>query len=293
MRAIEKGNSLFTNVALTDYGDVWWDGATTTTPAHLTDWKGRSWTPTEGPDGGSPGTDGGSPGTDGKVEPAAHPNSRFCTPIKQTPTLAADFDSPYGVPIDAILFGGRRKTTVPLVTEARDWAHGVFFGATLSSETTAAATGKVGVVRRDPMAMLPFIGYHVGDYLEHWLQVGRDHDRAKLPRIFYVNWFRRSADGGFLWPGFGENSRVLKWIAERVDGAAEADETPIGYVPASGGLDVSGLAVTEDDLAAASAVDPEEWRAELPLIEEWFAQIGEKLPAELRAELDHLRTRLG
>ncbi|SDS59456.1 phosphoenolpyruvate carboxykinase (GTP) [Microlunatus soli] len=286
MRAMEKGNSLFTNVALTDHGDVWWEGATTTKPGHLTDWKGRSWTPGKGPDGVDP-----QPGQ--RIEPAAHPNSRFCTPIKQTPTLAPEYNSPNGVPIDAILFGGRRKDTVPLVTQSRDWAHGVFFGATLSSETTAAATGKVGVVRRDPMAMLPFIGYHVGDYLEHWLQVGRDHDQAKLPRIFYVNWFRRADDGGFLWPGFGENSRVLKWIAERIDGRADADETPIGSVPAAGSLDVSGLSVGPEDLAAASAVDPEEWRAELPLIEEWFDRIGDKLPADLRTELDNLRNRLG
>lgn len=286
MRAMQKGNSLFTNVALTDHGDVWWEGATTTKPSHLTDWKGRSWTPDDGPDGAGP-------RPEGTVEPAAHPNSRFCTPIKQTETLAAEFDSPHGVPIDAILFGGRRKDTVPLVTQSRDWAHGVFFGATLSSETTAAATGRVGVVRRDPMAMLPFIGYHVGDYLRHWLQVGDDHDRARLPRIFFVNWFRRSADGDFLWPGFGENSRVLKWVAERIDGRADAVETPIGYVPAPGALDVSGLSVTPDDVAAACAVDPDEWRAELPLIQEWFDSIGDKLPSQLRDELDRLRDRLG
>lgn len=274
MRTIDRGNSLFTNVALTDHGDVWWEGIGEITPPHLADWRGNGWTP------------------DDATTPAAHPNSRFCTPIRQCPTLSADYDNPVGVPIDAIVFGGRRKTTVPLVTQARDWQHGVFLGSTLSSETTAAATGAVGVVRRDPMAMLPFIGYHAADYLGHWLEVGKQHDAAQLPAVFHVNWFRRSPGGGFLWPGFGENSRVLKWIVERLEGTAAAVETPIGYAPAPGSLDVAGLDVSDADLAAALAVDVDEWRAELPLIEDWFATIGEKVPTELLTELDVLRGRL-
>jgi phosphoenolpyruvate carboxykinase (GTP) len=280
MRAIEQGNSLFTNVGLTDYGDVWWEGMSEEPPSHLIDWRGRSWTPEDGPVGGRLG------------EPAAHPNSRFCTPIQQCPILSEDYDSPVGVPIDAILFGGRRKTTVPLVTQARSWPHGVFMGATISSETTAAATGAVGVVRRDPMAMLPFLGYHVGDYFAHWLGIGDQHDNAQLPAIFYVNWFRRAADGSFLWPGFGENSRVLSWVVERLEGTGAAMDTPIGLVPAAGALDVDGLDVAPEQLIAATEVDAEEWRAEIPLIEEWFATIGDKLPDALRSELDALRNRL-
>ncbi|MCW2809745.1 MAG: phosphoenolpyruvate carboxykinase [Friedmanniella sp.] len=279
MRALDRGTTLYTNVALTDHGDVWWEGMGNP-PRHLIDWKGRSWTPEDGPVGGRPG------------EPAAHPNSRFCVPITQCPVLSEDFHSPQGVPIDAIVFGGRRKTTVPLVTQARDWAHGVFMGATLSSETTAAATGAVGVVRRDPMAMLPFIGYHAADYLQHWLDLGQRHDADRQPAVFYVNWFRRAADGSFLWPGFGENSRVLKWVAERLEGTADAVDTPIGLVPAPGSLDVTGLAVTEDQLRAATAVDTDEWNAEVPLIEEWFAQLGPKLPAALRTQLTTLKDRL-
>jgi phosphoenolpyruvate carboxykinase (GTP) len=197
------------------------------------------------------------------------------------------------VPIDAILFGGRRKTTVPLVTEARDWTHGTFMGATLSSETTAAATGAVGVVRRDPMAMLPFLGYHAADYFNHWITVGKEHEAHKLPRIFYVNWFRRDDDGGFLWPGYGENSRVLKWCIERIEGKADAVETPIGYVPTPEALDVDGLDMTREELEAALAVDVDEWRAELPQISEWFDKFGDKMPAVLWTELDGLRARLG
>ena len=273
MRTIERGNSIFTNVALTDDGDVWWEGMTRQPPDHLTSWQGADWTPES-------------------AELAAHPNSRFCTPAGQCPIIAPEWEDPRGVPISAIFFGGRRRDTVPLVTEARDWQHGVFMGATLSSETTAAATGVVGVVRRDPMAMLPFIGYHVGDYFGHWLAVGKHADASKLPRIFYVNWFRRAADGRFLWPGYGENSRVLKWAVERIEGRAAARETPIGYVPAEGSLDLSGLTVSAPDLAAVTAVDRAEWQVELPLIEKWFGTIGEKLPTGLRDELETLRRRL-
>ena len=273
METIRKGNSVFTNVALTPDGNVWWEGLENP-PAEATSWKGEPWTPESD-------------------ELSSHANSRYCTPIKQCSILADEYDDPRGVPIDAILFGGRRKTTIPLVTEARDWNHGTFMGATLSSETTAAAVGAVGVVRRDPMAMLPFIGYNAGDYFGHWIGMGKDNDAAKLPRIFYVNWFRRDDDGGFLWPGFGENSRVLKWVIERIDGQAAAVETPVGHVPAPGSLDVEGLDVTEEQLAAALAVDVAEWEAEIPQIQEWFEKFGEDLPAVLWTELDTLKARLG
>ncbi len=274
MRTIEKGNSLFTNVALTDDGDIWWEGMTEEPPAHLTDWKGRDWTPASD-------------------EPSSHPNSRFCTPAGQCPTIAPEWEDPRGVPISAMFFGGRRASTVPLVTEARDWAHGVFMGATLSSETTAAATGAVGVVRRDPFAMLPFIGYNAGDYFNHWITVGKEHDAAKLPRIFYVNWFRRDADGSFVWPGFGENSRVLKWAIERLEGTADARETPIGYVPTADALDTDGLDMSTADLETCLAVDTDEWRAEIPQITEWFEKFGDKMPTVLWTELDGLKGRLG
>ena len=285
MKTIAEGNSVFTNVALTDDGDVWWEGMTKEPPAHLTDWKGRDWTPS--------GLDADGNALPSAGQPAAHPNSRFCTPIDQCPILAPEYDEPTGVPISAILFGGRRRTTIPLVAQARDWQHGVFMGATLSSETTAAATGAVGVVRRDPMAMLPFLGYDAGDYFAHWSELGLRPDADRLPEVFYVNWFRRSADGGFLWPGFGENSRVLKWVVDRLDGRAGAVETPVGLVPAAGGLDIQGLQVTEADIAAALAVDPAEWRAEIPLIEEWFAHIGDTVPASLHDELAKLKSGLG
>jgi phosphoenolpyruvate carboxykinase (GTP) len=275
MRTLDRGNSIFTNVALTDDGDIWWEGMGDP-PAHLVDWRGNDWTPDSG-------------------ELSSHPNSRFCTPITQCPILADEYEDPRGVPIDAILFGGRRKSTVPLVTEARDWVHGVYLGATLSSETTAAAVGQVGVVRRDPMAMLPFIGYHAGDYFRHWVEMGKGAggDASKLPRIFYVNWFRRGADGRFLWPGFGENSRVLKWVVERIDGRGEAVETPIGMVPTSTGLDTDGLDLSAEDLEAVLRVDADEWRAEVPQVVEWFEKFGEKLPGVLWAELDALKARLG
>jgi phosphoenolpyruvate carboxykinase (GTP) len=274
MRTLERGNSIFTNVGLTDDGDVWWEGMGDP-PAHLTDWHGKDWTPESG-------------------EPSSHPNSRFCTPIKQCPILAPEYDDPNGVPISAILFGGRRRTTIPLVTEARDWIHGVYMGATLSSETTAAAVGKVGVVRRDPMAMLPFIGYNAGDYFNHWIEMGKSaRDASLLPRIFYVNWFRRGEDGRFLWPGYGENCRVLKWIVERLEGTAGAVETPIGHVPTPQALDTTGLDISPEDLAAALRVDVDEWRAEIPEITEWFSKFGDRLPAVLWAELDSLKARLG
>ncbi|MDN5766857.1 MAG: phosphoenolpyruvate carboxykinase (GTP) [Humibacillus sp.] len=277
MATIERGNSVFTNVALTDDGDVWWEGMTDQPPAHLTDWHGNDWTPEDGANGTK----------------AAHPNSRFCTPVTQCPITAEEYDLPDGVPISAILFGGRRKTTVPLVYESHDWGHGTFIGATLSSETTAAATGAVGVVRRDPMAMLPFIGYHAGDYLGHWLDIGEAHDPAMLPRIYGVNWFRRDeSDGSFLWPGFGDNSRVLKWVVDRLEGEADAVSTPIGLIPAPGAIDVEGLDLRDGQIEQAVAVDTDEWRRELPLIEEWFATFGDHLPPRLRTELDGLTTRL-
>ncbi|RIT14389.1 phosphoenolpyruvate carboxykinase (GTP), partial [Mycobacteroides abscessus] len=223
---------------------------------------------------------------------AAHPNSRYCTPMSQCPILAPEWDDPQGVPISAILFGGRRKTTVPLVTEARDWQHGVFIGGTLGSEQTAAAEGKVGTVRRDPMAMLPFMGYHVGDYLNHWINVGKQADESKLPKVFFVNWFRRGDDGRFLWPGFGENSRVLKWIVDRIEHRANGVSTPIGTVPGVEDLDLSGLDVEAADVAEALAVNNEEWQAELPLIEEWFQFIGDKLPTGVKDEFEALKQRL-
>jgi phosphoenolpyruvate carboxykinase (GTP) len=273
MRTIEKGNSLFTNVALTDDGDIWWEGLEGE-PQHLTAWTGQEWTPDSDFD-------------------AAHPNSRYTTPISQCPVVAPEWDDPQGVPISAIVFGGRRADTVPLVAESRDWQHGVFVGATLSSEKTAAAAGKVGMVRRDPMAMLPFLGYAVTDYFQHWIDVGKGADAAKLPKIFCVNWFRRGEDRRFLWPGFGENSRVLKWMVERIEGKAAAVETPIGYVPTPDQIDLDGLDGDAADVAAALKVDAEEWKAELPLIEEWFAQIGDSLPSSVRDEYEALKQRLG
>ena len=273
MRAIERGNTIFTNVALTDDGGVWWEGMTDDIPEHLTDWKGNDWTPESG-------------------RPAAHPNSRFCTPIKQVEILAPEYDDPEGVPLSAIIFGGRRKTTVPLVSESFGWEHGVFQGATLSSETTAAAKGAVGVVRRDPMAMLPFIGYNANDYLEHWLDTGARVGEENMPRIYYVNWFRRTPEGGFAWPGFGENSRVVKWIVERLKGTAEGHETPVGVVPGKEDLDLTGLDISDADLEAALRVDKDEWLNELPGIDEWFARLGDvpEVILEQRAGLeDRLR----
>ena len=274
MRTIDGGNSLFTNVAYTDDGDIWWEGMTDQPPAHLIDWKGRDWTPDS-------------------AGPSSHANSRFCTPIKQCPIIAPEYEDPRGVPISAILFGGRRATTVPLVTESRDWTHGVFMGATLSSETTAAASGQVGVVRRDPMAMLPFIGYNAGDYFAHWITLGKEADAFKLPKIYYVNWFRRDQGGNFIWPGYGENGRVLKWIVERLEGQAPAAETPIGRVPTVDSLDVDGLDLTREQVDECLRVNEDDWRAEVPAIAEWFGKFGDKLPTLLWAELDGLKTRLG
>lgn len=268
MRTIEEGNSIFTNVGLTPHGDVWWEGMTEVTPENLTDWHGNPWTPQ----------------SDAK---AAHPNSRFTTPIEQCPILSEDFNNPKGVPVDAILFGGRRASTIPLVAQSRDWNHGTFMGATCSSETTAAATGAVGVVRRDPMAMLPFIGYNANDYLQHWVNIG-EKGGDKLPAIFFVNWFRKSEQGKFLWPGFGENSRVLEWVVRRLEGTAEAIDTPAGAIPAEGSLNVEGLNIDAATLEAATRFDAEEWKKEIPLIEEWFDKLG-NVPQAVRDELDKLK----
>jgi phosphoenolpyruvate carboxykinase (GTP) len=273
MRTLERGNSIFTNVALTDDGDVWWEGLENK-PSHATSWKGKDWTPDSD-------------------EPSSHPNSRYCTPISQCPILAPEYEDPKGVPISAIFFGGRRESTIPLVTESRDWVHGTFMGATLSSETTAAATGQVGIVRRDPMAMLPFIGYNAGDYLGHWIKVGKSADATKLPKIFYVNWFRRDEEGRFVWPGFGENSRVLKWAIERIEGTADAVETPIGFVPTPEALDTDGLEMDPAELQKALQVVDSEWQAEIPQIQTWFEKFGDTLPAMLWSELDSLKARLG
>ncbi|MEV8566959.1 phosphoenolpyruvate carboxykinase (GTP) [Streptomyces sp. NPDC051322] len=268
------GNSVFTNVALTDDGDVWWEGMTEETPAHLTDWKGNDWTPESG-------------------TPASHPNARFTVPAGQCPTIAPEWEDPKGVPISAILFGGRRASAVPLVTESFDWNHGVFLGANVASEKTAAAEGKVGELRRDPFAMLPFCGYNMGDYMGHWVKVGADKDPAKLPKIYYVNWFRKNDAGKFVWPGFGENSRVLKWIVERLEGTAEGVETPIGILPAKGSLDTKGLNVSEADMDFLLTVDKEVWREEASLVPEHLNTFGDHAPKELWDEYRALVQRLG
>ncbi len=256
------GNSIFTNVALTDDGDVWWEGLTDSPPAHLIDWKGRDWVP-------------------GSGEPAAHPNARFTTPAEQCPIIAPEWDDPAGVPISAIMFGGRRASTVPLVIESFDWDHGVFLGANVASEKTAAAEGTVGELRRDPFAMLPFCGYNMGDYFGHWLSLGRSADPSKLPRLFYVNWFRKDASGRFVWPGFGENSRVLKWMVQRLTGDAEAARTPIGYLPTVESLDTTGLSISPEDLDLLLTVDAEAWKQQAEQIPEFFRQFGTHLPVRL------------
>jgi phosphoenolpyruvate carboxykinase (GTP) len=266
-------NSIYTNVGKTDDGDVWWEGLTEEPPPHLIDWKGNDWTPESS-------------------APAAHPNARFTAPASQCPSIAPEWEDPAGVPISAILFGGRRATNVPLVTEAFDWQHGTFLGSIMSSEKTAAAAGTVGEVRFDPFAMLPFMGYNAGDYMHHWLDIGGATDVDNLPKLFWVNWFRKGEDGSFLWPGFSENIRVLKWVFERVDGSGEATDTAIGRVPATGALDVEGLDIVPETMAELLRVDNEAWLSEIPLIEEHFRAIGERLPAELADELRELEKRL-
>jgi phosphoenolpyruvate carboxykinase (GTP) len=266
-------NSIFTNCAITPDGDVWWEGMTDKEPAELTDWLRRHWTPS-------------SP------RPAAHPNARFTTPARQCPVIAPEWEDPNGVPIDAILFGGRRATVVPLVTEAFNWQHGAFLGSIVSSETTFAAAGKVGQLRRDPMAMLPFCGYHMGDYFAHWLKVGASARPDALPRIYYVNWFRQDANGKFLWPGYGDNSRVLKWIFERVNGGTEAVQTPIGFLPPVEALDLSDVSLAPGALDELLKVDVEGWLAEVPLIKEYYTKFGDKLPQGIRDELGALEERL-
>jgi phosphoenolpyruvate carboxykinase (GTP) len=266
-------NSIFTNCAMTPDGDVWWEGMTAEPPAELVDWLRRSWTPASG-------------------RTAAHPNARFTTPANQAPAIAPEWEDPKGVPIDAILFGGRRAGVVPLVTESFGWQHGTFLGATASSETTAAITGKVGQLRRDPMAMLPFCGYHMGDYFAHWLKMGAQSEPSKLPRIFYVNWFRQDENGKFLWPGYGENSRVLKWVFERCEGKAHAVDTPIGRLPAPADLDTGGLNLSAANLEKLLNVDLAGWQAEVPLIKKHFAQFGSHLPEGLNREVADLEQRL-
>lgn len=266
-------NSIFTNVALTPEGDVWWEDMTKETPANLTDWQGGAWTP-------------------GCGRKASHPNARFTTPIVQCPVVDPAWEDPKGVPISAILFGGRRPSTIPLINEAFSWQHGVFLGSIQSSETTAAAVGAVGVIRRDPMAMLPFCGYNMGDYLGHWLKIGKQADAAKLPRIFYVNWFRKSQEGKWLWPGYGENSRVLKWIYERVTGNRRAVETPIGLMPTAEDLDTQSLDVSAADIRELLRVDKDGWVKELAAIREHYKDMGERLPRELTEELDALERKL-
>jgi len=271
--AMLHSNTVFTNCAETFDGDIWWEGMSEAKPSHLIDWLRRSWTPESG-------------------RKAAHPNARFTVAAKQCPVIAPEWEDPNGVPIDAILFGGRRGGIVPLVTEAFSWQHGTFLGATLSSETTAAIAGKVGQLRRDPMAMLAFCGYNMGDYFGHWLSIGKSTDAAKLPKIFYVNWFRRDQNGKFLWPGFGENSRVLKWIFERCDGRVHAKETPIGRTPEVADLDVRGLDMSSADLVELLGVDVDGWLGELPSIREHFEKFGKHLPQALREELAGLEQRL-
>ena len=273
MHTITK-NTIFTNVALTDDGDVWWEGIGTPAPAHLIDWKGNDWTP------------------DSK-EPAAHPNARFTTPASQCPSIAPEWEDPNGVPISAMLIGGRRPSTIPLVNESFDWKHGVFLGSVMGSEITAAAiSAKIGQVRRDPFAMLPFIGYNAAEYLKHWLEIGEAADADKLPKIFYVNWFRKSPEGKFMWPGYGDNSRVLKWIVQRVSGEVGAQETPIGNLPKPEDLDVSGLDLKPGALDELLTVDREGWLEELASIKEYYATFGGKLPKEMYDQLDKLEKRL-
>jgi phosphoenolpyruvate carboxykinase (GTP) len=267
-------DTVFTNVARTDDGDIWWEGMTGEPPAHAIDWHGNDWTPDS-------------------ESPAAHPNARFTVPAAQCPSMADEWEDSKGVPISAIMFGGRRATVVPLVHEARDWEHGTFIGSIMSSETTVAQAGEVGKLRFDPMAMLPFCGYHMGDYFNHWLTIGRRED-VRMPKVFYVNWFRKDDDGKFMWPGFGENSRVLAWIFGRLTGDAQAEETPIGFVPAAGegGIDTDGLDVSPETMAKLLEIDTDGWLTQLPQMREHLASFGDKLPPELTAQLDGLEQRL-
>ena len=269
-----EANAIFTNTAVTADGDVWWEGMSAEAPAGMTDWKGNAYDPASG-------------------TPAAHPNARFTTPAAQDPAIAPEWEDPAGVPISAILFGGRRASVVPLVFESFNWDHGVFLGSVMASETTAAAAGAVGNLRRDPFAMLPFCGYNMGDYFGHWLKVGASADASNLPKIFYVNWFRKDADGRWLWPGYGENSRVLEWVFNRVAGTGDAVESPIGYLPTKDAINRDGLDVSEADMEILLSVDAEDWRREVPLIREHFAQFGDRLPAQLHAAVDDLERRLG
>jgi len=272
MRTI-GANSIFTNVAITPEGDIWWEEMTDAPPANLMDWLRRPWTPESG-------------------RKAAHPNARFTTPARQCPTISSDWENPDGVPISAILFGGRRASVVPLVNEALNWQHGTFLGSIMSSETTAAAAGAVGTLRFDPFAMLPFCGYHMGDYFAHWLEIGQKGDAGKLPKLFNVNWFRKGSDGKFLWPGYGENSRVLKWVFERVTGTAKAVDTPIGRLPDRGSLDLTGLRIPDAALDEVLRVDVEGWTKELPQVKKHYEKFGDKLPKGLRDELAALEQRL-
>jgi phosphoenolpyruvate carboxykinase (GTP) len=266
-------NCIYTNVALTDSGDVWWEGLTAEPPAHLTDWQGRDWTPAS-------------------HEPSSHPNARFTAPALQCPSIADEWDDPQGVPLSAILFGGRRATNIPLVTQSRSWQHGVFMGATIASEQTAAAEGTVGALRRDPFAMLPFAGYNMADYWSHWLELGRTGSPDVLPRIFQVNWFRKDERGQWLWPGFGENSRVLEWIVRRVEGTADAVESPVGLHPTPEGLNLDGLGLTEQQREELFRIDPRTWLTECDMTQEYFGIFGDSLPSAMREELDALRARL-
>ncbi|HYN52872.1 MAG TPA: phosphoenolpyruvate carboxykinase (GTP), partial [Thermoleophilaceae bacterium] len=270
--ATVRANTIFTNCAKTDDGDVWWEGMTEEPPAHTIDWHGNDWTPES-------------------AEPAAHGNARFTTPAAGCPSLASNWEDPEGVPMDAFLFGGRRATVVPLVTEAFDWSHGVFLGSIMGSEKTAAAAGVLGELRFDPFAMLPFCGYNMAGYFAHWLEVGRT-DAATLPKIFMVNWFRKDDEGNFIWPGFGENSRVLAWIFRRCDGEAEAVETAVGLLPASDSIDASGLDLPEGAMEELLAIDTDQWRAQLPKVKEHFAQFGDRLPSAMREQLEALERRL-
>ena len=268
-----KENSIFTNCALTDDGDIWWEGMDGDEPSHAIDWKGNDWTPESTSD-------------------AAHPNARFTAVASQCPVICEDWEKPEGVPIDIFIFGGRRSSVVPLVYEAFNWDHGVFLGSTAASETTAANIGAVGNLRRDPFAMKPFCGYNMGDYFQHWFDMG-DKLGDKSPKVFYVNWFRKSEDGKFLWPGFSENSRVLKWMCDRVDEKVEARETPIGLLPNKQDLDFSGLNMSPEDMKELLSTDREAWKAEIPDIENHFSSFGDRLPDRLKKQLQEFIQRLG